>query len=248
MENQTEFRTVVMGGFDKNDVLEYIKNITKQNKNNEDKLKKEIEDLKREKENLMIKEKEVGKTINMLQQELKTKDESEEKDIIENRRNINKIEELKQKVMTLNEELNKKTNELNKEEEKNRNLTYKYDKLRERCAKYEQSVMQIGTAMIEAQSKADVMVLEAKNKITKMSAETDNIFRVAADKLDDFKLDVANLKEVIQNQLEGLVSKVSNIDNTIEIVQNKFINYFIETKHIIDNEIKKYDINKQEDK
>lgn len=247
MSNQVEFRTAVMGGFDKNDVLEYIAQMVRQNKNNEEKSKKEIESLKQEKEEWMNREGELEKTIRILQDELRNKGREVEQDEIAKRETDNKLEDLKREILDLRKELEKKREEMReknedllKSQEQIRSLTYKYDKLEEKCMKYEQSVMQIGTAMVNAQNKADVIVLEAKNKVKSMSEETDIALRMAADKLDAFKMDVNKLKEVIQNQMSGLIGKVSSIDNTVEMVQNKFVNYFIETKNMLDNEEKKY--------
>ena len=87
--------------------------------------------------------------------------------------------------------------------------------------------------------KADIIVLEAKNKVLKMSEDTESILKIAADRLDEFKIDVANLKNVVKSQMGTLINKVSSIDEAIEDVQNKFANYFIETKNIVESYIRR---------
>lgn len=247
MEKQVIFKNAVVGGFDKDSVLDYIAHLNKQMKNNEEILNKKIEDLNVSNNDFKTKNEELTQTITLLQDEIRGKNNETEKDRQEISRNDAKVESLKQDVLRLNEMLNKTKRELEDAFSKNKELAYKYEKELDKNRKYEQSVMQIGSAMVEAQSKADVIVLEARNKIYKMSSDTENILKIAADKLDEFKLDVANLKSTVQTQLGSLLNKVNNVDSAIEAVQNKFVNYFVETKHIIEEEADKYiDINNKE--
>ncbi len=240
MEKQVVFKTTVVGGFDKNSVMDYIAQANKQVKNNEDILTKKIEDLHSANKELTVKNQEQTQAIEMLRKELSEKNNEVEK----NKNIVNELnltaETLKGEILKLKKLLENNEVNLNEQIKKNKELTSRINDESIKGRKYEESVMQIGTAIVEAQNKADVIILEAKNKIARMSDETDSILKIAADKLDEFKVDVANLKGVVQAQMGALINKVANIDEAIEIVQNKFVNYFLDTKNMVEAATSKY--------
>lgn len=245
MEKQVVFKTTVVGGFDKNSVMDYIAQTNKQVKNNEDILTKKIEDLHSANKELTAKNQEQINAIEMLRKELSEKNKEAEK----NKNIVNEltltVETLKDEILRLKKLLDRNEINLNEQIKKNKELTSRVNDESIKGRKYEESVMQIGTAIMEAQSKADVIILEAKNKIVKMSDEADNILKIAADKLDEFKVDVATLKNVVQNQIGSLMNKVDSIDDAIETVQNKFVNYFLDTKNMVETATSKYTDSKQ---
>lgn len=248
MEEQVVFKSAVVGGFDKDSVLDYIEQLNKRAKNNEIVLTKKIEDINESNKNLKSKNEELVKSIEIYQKELRDRDEQikQEKDNVSKNDDI--IKNLKKDIEQLDGLVNKLRRDLDSEIAKNQDINFRYNKEIEKSKRYEQSVMQIGTAMVEAQNKADIIVLEAKNKVLKMSEDTESILKIAADRLDEFKIDVANLKNVVKSQMGTLINKVSSIDEAIEDVQNKFANYFIETKNIVEKESSKYSHKKHQKK
>ena len=138
VENEGVFKTAVVGGFDRNSVLDYIKQIDKKVKNNEDKLIKKIEDLHSKNKELTENNQELTQTIQMLQKEIKEKDNENNK--IKEVANVQteNINALRQDVQRLNDLLNKTQMDLNEQIKKHRDLITKYDCEIEKSKKYEQ--------------------------------------------------------------------------------------------------------------
>lgn len=241
MDQQMLFKTTAIGGFDKTSVTNYINQITEQVKKNEELLTKKLEDLHKLNKELAGKNEAANIQIDELKKQISTRDAELEKEKTKLSRSESMIESLKSDILKYSKLVEKNAIELESQINRNRQLSDKIDEVVEKGRKYETSVMQIGSAMLEAQEKADVIVSAAQDKASKISDEADKILNIAAEKIEVFKNDVSDLRSIVERHVTTLMENLSKIDGAVDIIQNKFVNHYVDTKDIIDQISKKYD-------
>ena len=204
MEKQALFKTSVVGGFNKSEVLTYIDELSSSSKEMEKQLGEKITELEAANQKL-------GEDIALVTLKLETaqeKLESEQNKIRELTAQLSDISLDMAKYKQLSEE---KDRELKILKEQNRQLQFKAESFEYKSKKYDDMSQQIGDALIEAKEKAEQIILQA-------NVRAKGIVRNATSEMESFSGQMAYLKEDVARVREHLAQAVAQMEEKLNVL------------------------------
>ncbi|MEG1778516.1 MAG: hypothetical protein RR263_00315 [Oscillospiraceae bacterium] len=209
MEEKGIFKAAVMGGFDRKSVLDYIKAITEQAENKEKELTMELLETTKRCDELMD-----------MCAENEEKSESLQRELDDGKIKYNQI---KEKAREMNEKINKqdssieaKTDELLLMKERVRQLQARNEMLELKSKKYDESTMQLGYLMLEAQKNADKIIKEANVKAEEIIAKADEAVVKTVQGLEVVKTSYGDLKKEVAHSVTTMLSRLDEVDELLE--------------------------------
>ena len=171
-DNRIKFRKS-MGGYNREDVNNYIESMSTKSYENEVALKKQIADLEARVKELEEENREYEESVVVEAEKLRNEKEQSELLIVELNETVGKLKEEKSALIQENTMLKERASELEKANESNVEAF-------EKSNKYDQVSEQIGSVLLNANAKAESIVSEAQIK-ARMHVE--NMVGKAAEKL-----------------------------------------------------------------
>ncbi|MEG1631036.1 MAG: hypothetical protein RR423_02125 [Hydrogenoanaerobacterium sp.] len=217
MERQVTFSTNMFGGFNKKSVLRYIDELCEQNESSVQELNAKIADLQSNNDGF------TG-TITQLGSELQTlRDTLQE----ETGKNSKCSSDAAETIKELNAELERqqhliedKDREIKIQQEKCRQLLLRAESLEYKGRKYDDSMAQIGEAIIEAQKSAAAIVKAAESKASRLTATTIESIHNLAGEIRTFKGDITMLRTTLQQSMAELEKRLDGIDSSLDTLDS----------------------------
>ncbi|MBC8570100.1 hypothetical protein [Zongyangia hominis] len=209
MDKQVLFKTSVMGGFNKTEVLTYIDELSSSSKEMEKRLGDKIAELEASNQQLGEDIAAVNEKMNEAQSRL----EIEQARVRELTVQLSEASLDMAKYKQLCEE---KDREIKIQREQNRQLQFKAESAEYKSKKYDEMSQQIGDALIDAKEKADQILADAK-------VQSKGILHSAAAAMESFsgqmvyvKEDVARIRDTLHDTVEQMHAKLDALDSMID--------------------------------
>ncbi|MEG1870011.1 MAG: hypothetical protein RR205_04090 [Oscillospiraceae bacterium] len=209
MEEKGIFKTAVMGGFEKKSVLDYINAMSEQTDNKEKELTVELLETTKRCDELMDICAENEDKIERLQKDLR--EEKEKVRVITER-----TKEINEKLDRQATDIEAQTDELLFTKERVRQLQSRNEMLELKSKKYDESTMQLGYLMLEAQKNADVILKEAQVKAEAIMKDADLAVLKTVKGLDVVKTSYGDLKGEITQAVTAMILKLDEVDELID--------------------------------
>ncbi len=206
MEQEIAFETSAFGGFNKKSVLKYIDELGEQNRSVVEGLERQLAEAQAKNQELAGAVEALNAKVKQVEQESAQKAEGLEQTVAELR------EDLAQQRNTLRE----REAELAREHEEHRQLAMRAENLERKGRKYDEAMLQIGSALMEARESADDIIKEAQQKAGQISADTVESIRQLGSEVSTFKSDVATLRVTLQFSMSELERRLDAIDSSID--------------------------------
>ncbi|WP_312645186.1 hypothetical protein [Hydrogenoanaerobacterium sp.] len=209
MERQVTFKASVFGGFHKKSVLKYIDELCEQNKTALDDLNQKIADLEEKNQALLENITQLDGNIQGLED-----DSANQLDQIQNLETT--IANLNLEILRQQQAMEDKDRDIKAQQEKCRQLTLRAESLEHKGRKYDEAMMQIGSALMEARHSADGIIKAAEQKASRLTVTTIESIQSLAQQISTFKGDVSTLRVTLQSSMEELEQRLDAIDNSID--------------------------------
>lgn len=211
MERQTTFKTSMFGGFHKKSVLKYIDELCEQNQTAIDDLNKKIAELEGQNQGLT-------ENINQLGEQIQGMEDDAAKQLEHVKSLETNIADLNLEVLRRQQALDDKDREIKAYQEKCRQLTLRAESLEYKGKKYDEAMVKIGNAFMDARQSADDIIKAAEQKASRITATTIESIQSLAQQISTFKGDVTTLRVTLQSSIEELEQRLDAIDSSIETI------------------------------
>ena len=227
MANEVLFRNATIGGFNKADVLAYIDRMNNKTHVAEKKLRLQIEDIKNYNKNLENDLASCKNEFDKLQEQIGVL--KHKNDLLNDRRKTLEAAIFENKI---NIEMLSK--EANLEKEKNRQLLIKIESLESKGRKYDSLTNQLGEIILDAHSKAEDIILDAKchsEEITKSAGEMLDFISLA---ISDFSAEYENIRKSVYQNSQTIRENLECVEDTFVYELERFeeLKQKIDEKHI----------------
>lgn len=208
LEKQKIFKTV-FHGFEKEEVLKYIDELSQEATKSENELQNKIDEISKSREQLETQIQGFDEKIRNMEQELNIEKGKSTKlsEMVEN---------LQVEIDRQRKQTEAKERECQSQQEQNRTMKAKLDSLEYKSKKYDDATVAIGTAILEAQQSAKRILDAAAQKSEKISEEADVIIGGILTKIDDMQTDFLSLRGKMNESIEMLNSRFDEIEQEIE--------------------------------
>lgn len=217
---ENNLKKTIMGGFDKQSVMDYVDGLNLKYASRERELTQTIEQLSIENNSLKDQKSESSQKIEYCEseiEELKSKIKEYEDKI--DKLNMNLLEsrklehDTKQKLAAMTEENNR--------------LNCSLVEARHKANKFDMEAIEVGSVLINAKNSADKIIKEAMEDSIKIKDTTLENTKVLSEELDSFKIDLSSLDTTINavfNTFKGhlgtLACSLDRIQDKIELVSS----------------------------
>ncbi len=206
------FKTVAFGGFQKEQVLQYIAKADQEAQQTEKTLNERIQEMNQASAQLEEQVAQYGEKIATLEEQLQ--------------RDKTKIQELTDQVTSLNEEVSrhklataKAQRELEIQKACNRQLEERNQALQEKEKQWDAAAAQIGDTLLQAQASAQQMLQQASQKAKDIQTQSMDSVSNVTRRLDQFRLDLQQLKEQLERSTQLMQQRVSELELAIDQAQ-----------------------------
>ena len=212
--SDNNLKTTLMGGFDKQSVMDYVDGLNLKYSCAERELNQKIEQLSIENNNLKDQNKENGQKIEYYKSEserLNEKIKEYEKDL--NKLNANLIEikkiehDTKQKLLLMTEENNRLNNALVEAQHK--------------ANKFDMEAIEVGSVLINAKNSADKIIKDAMMDSVQIKNTTMENTKSLSEELDLFKIDLSSLDTAINAVFNTFKGHLGTLACSLDKIQEK---------------------------
>jgi cell division septum initiation protein DivIVA len=244
--NEALFKTTVMGGFNKSDVLAFIDRQDRQSKDREKELLARVDALSKDLKNEVMCTEQLKKRVAELESQLQEEKNKQEETIrklqdenftaAEIKADLSsEIEKREAEIDKVRLDSNELAHKLNEAEKKAADEEERADTIAKKLSLIDKTEDQIGRAVLEAQKTADNIVSSARNEadtlLQKTREETDRIMSVtkehvsnikadAQEKLDVLMLGVAEYEKRVSDARTGTADFFRAVDSMFTSLQN----------------------------
>lgn len=209
MDKQVLFKTSVMGGFHKSEVLTYIDELSSSSKEMEKRLGDKIAQLEASNQKLGEDIASVTEKMEQAQSRL----EAEQGRVRELTAQLTEVSLDMAKYKQLCEE---KDREIKIQREQSRQLQFKAESFEYKSKKYDEMSQQIGGALIEAKEKAEQIIADANVQAKGIVHNATAAMESFSGQMAYLKEDVARIRETLAGTVEQMNLKLDAVDSMVD--------------------------------